>query len=33
MSRRTNRILLVVNEKPLTFAVELMALYQGECAG
>jgi hypothetical protein len=33
LEKQLNTIMLVVNEKPLTFAVELMALYQGECAG
>jgi hypothetical protein len=28
-----NAIILVVSEKPLSFAVELLALYEGECAG
>ena len=28
-----NTILFVVNEKPLTFAVELLQLYAQECGG
>jgi hypothetical protein len=33
LEKQMNTIELVVNEKPLSFAVELLALYKGECAG